>query len=99
MKRIVALISLYACAALAQTKSTNGLKLWSDGAALAIHTESSRANSPLSTSGSIVVGKGASLRLVLDRNSNPVFAYDIEIRKTAQGTVTLRINPIDQQKV
>jgi hypothetical protein len=97
MMRRILMLSVLTSAVWAQSNSTNGLKLWVDGAGLALHTESSQANSPLSTSGSVTVGKGDSRRVVLDKQSNPIFAYDIELRKTAQGLVTLRIKPIEQQ--
>jgi hypothetical protein len=95
------LLPLAVFAAHAQnTKLPNELGFSFNGAAIALHTESSRANSPLSTSGSVVVGAfDGAHRIVLDKESKPVFAYDIELRKTAPGAVTLRIKPIDQQKV
>lgn len=101
MIRGVFLTALVATAALAQTKWDNELKVhFRDGALLAIHTESSAKNSPLSTSGSVAVGKGDhSYRVVLDKSSHPIFAYDIEAKKSGASTVTLRIKPVDQEKL
>jgi hypothetical protein len=94
------ILPLMATAAFAQTKWDNDLKVhFRDGALLAIHTESSARNSPLSTSGSVAVGKGDySTRVVLDKASTPIFAYDIEAKKSAQGTITLRIKPVERQQ-
>ena len=64
------------------------------------HTESSLANSPLSTSGSVEVGAGHDAhRFVLDKQDHVVFGYYIEARKAGQGTFTLRIKPFDQEKI
>jgi hypothetical protein len=101
MKTGIVMVALLASAAFAQTKWDNDLKVhFRDGALLAIHTESSARNSPLSTSGSVAVGKGdVSTRVVLDKASNPIFAYDIEAKKSPQGSIALRIKPIDQEKL
>jgi hypothetical protein len=95
------LAALLASAAFAQTKWDNELKVhFRDGALLAIHTESSARNSPLSTSGSVAVGKGdVSTRVVLDKASNPIFAYEIEAKKSPKGMIALRIKPVDQERL
>jgi hypothetical protein len=93
--------ALLASAAFGQTKWDNDLKVhFRDGALLAIHTESSARNSPLSTSGSVAVGKGdVSTRVVLDKAGNPIFAYDIEAKKSPKGMIAMRIKPVDQEKL
>ena len=97
MKRAILLLA--ASAAFGQTKWPNDLVFRFNGIGLAMHTESSAANSPLSTSGSVSVGKNdVSHRLVLDKASNPIFAYDIELRRAPAG-VALRIRPVDQEQI
>jgi hypothetical protein len=75
----------------------NDLRFFTNGAGIAIHTQSSAEHSPLSTAGSVAGGAPAH-RIVLDAENNPLFAYDFDLRKTPQGTVLLRIAPVDQEK-
>ncbi len=102
MKRRSMIVLIFAATAVfAQSKSPNALHTWfADGTALEIHTESSRANSPLSTSGSVTVGAGNDVhRVVIDTKGSMLFAYDIEARRVSQGTFTIRIKPVDRTKV
>jgi hypothetical protein len=97
----LSLTLLLASAALAQNKPvelkfSGELKFFLDGAGVALHTESSAARSPLSTSGSVTVGPPAH-RIVLDANDTPLFAYDLDLRKLPDGRVSLRINPVDRR--
>jgi len=91
----LSLALLLASAAFAQTKPGE-LKFFLDGAGVALHTESSAAHSPLSTSGSVSMGPPAH-RIVLDVNDTPLFAYDLDLRKLPDGRVFLRINPVDRR--
>ncbi len=94
MKHLVA-GALLAWAAAAQPKSE--LKVWMNGTGVAIHTESGNTVSPLSTSGSVVVGKGPAHRVVVDSQNKPLFAYDLELSRGERGTVVLRIQPVDPE--
>ena len=89
-----------AAAAFAQTNSPSGLKVWfGDGTGLEIHTESTGANLPVSTSGSEVVPAGYDFhRVVFDKQGALLLGYDIEARKAGQGTFTIRIKPVDTDK-
>lgn len=100
MIRKLALIPVLAAAAFAQSNPSRDLKFWFNGIGLAMHTESSTANSPLSTAGSISVRDGHDAhRVVLDAKDNPVFAYDIDIARTSSGRVALSIRPVDQARL
>lgn len=96
MKCLLLLPAMMA-AAFAQGKAPE-LKLFLNGAGIAIHTESSAGRSPLSMSGMVADGPPAH-RVVLDVDNAPLFAYDLELRKLADGRVLLRIDPIDPEKV
>lgn len=102
MNRTSIVLLVLASAAFAQTKVQKGLTVrFSDGTTtLEIHTESSGATSPLSTTGSVSVAPGGGPhRVVEDQEGRILFAYDIQMRKVGEGTVTIRIKPIDQEKI
>ena len=86
-----------AAAAFAQT---NMKVRFGDGTGLEIHTESTGANLPVSTSGSEVVPAGYDFhRLIFDKQGALLLGYDIEARKAGQGTYTVRIKPVDTDKI
>ena len=93
-------VPLLACAAYSQTKTPDEMRFSFNGAGVAIHTESSAYQSPLSTAGSVVIG-GDSIpyRIVLDRDNKPLFAYELELRRGPQNTVQVTIKPADQEKL
>jgi hypothetical protein len=101
MNRKSMVILAVAAAAFAQTNSPSGLKVWfGDGTGLDIHTESTGANSPVSTSGSETVPAGRDFhRLIFDKQGALLLGYDIEARKAGQGTFTVRIKPVDTDKI
>jgi hypothetical protein len=88
---------LLASAAFAQSKP-GVLRFFMNGAGVDMHTESSGGHSPLSMSGFISDGPPAH-RIVLDNNDNPLFAYDIEIKRLPDGRVTMRIMPLNPEYV
>jgi hypothetical protein len=97
MIRDLILVPLAACAVYAQTKPSKDLQFWFNGCGIGIHTESSAADSPLSTAGSISVADGKPAhRIVVDRRDRPLFAYDISLAKAPQGGVLVSIRPLDQ---
>jgi len=100
MNRKSMLLFAMAAAAFAQTNLPSGLKVWfADGTGLDIHTESTGANSPLSTSGSEVVPAGYDFhRVIFDKQGALLLGYDIEARKASQDTFTIRIKPVDKDK-
>ena len=86
-----------AAAAFAQT---NMKVRFGDGTGLDIHTESTGSNLPVSTSGSHVVPAGFDYhRVVFDKQGALLLGYDIEARKAGQGTYTVRIKPVDTDKI
>jgi hypothetical protein len=93
-------VPLVAWGAYSQTKAPDELKFSFNGAGVAIHTESSASQSPLSTSGAVVVGDDStSYRIVLDRDNKPLFAYELELRKGPLNTVRVTIKPADREKL
>jgi hypothetical protein len=100
MNRKSMVLLTMAAAAFAQTNAPSGLKVWfGDGTGLDIHTESTGANLPVSTSGSEVVPAGNDFhRVVFDKQGALLLGYDIEARKAGQGTFTVRIKPVDTDK-
>jgi hypothetical protein len=100
MNRESMVLLAMAAAAFAQTNPPNVLKVWfADGTGLDIHTESTGANPPLSTSGSEPVTEGYDYhRVVSDKQGALLLGYDIEARKAGQGTFTVRIKPVDTDK-
>lgn len=86
-------------AGVALAQPNTDLKFFFNGAGVAMHTESSNKTSPLSTSGSVIVGDGPAHRVVLDKENRALFAYDIELRKLADGGVLVRIDPVNQESV
>ncbi len=96
----LALVLVVAWAACSQPKAPGELKFSFNGAAVAIHTESSAAQSPVSTSGFVVAGDNSiSYRIVLDRDNKPLFAYELQLRKDAQNTVRVTIKPADEEEL
>ena len=100
MNRTSIVLFALASAASAQSNSPNVLKLWyADGAGVDIHTESTGANLPVSTSGSEVVPAGYDFhRLIFDKQGALLLGYDIEARKAGQGAFTIRIKPVDTDR-
>jgi hypothetical protein len=93
-------VPLVAWAAYSQTKTPDEMKFSFNGAGVAIHTESSTSQSPLSTSGAVVIGDDStSYRIVLDRDNKPLFAYELELQKGPLNTVRVTIKPADQEKL
>ncbi len=100
MIRRLMFVPLVAWAAYSQTKTPDELKFSFNGAGVAIHTESSASQSPLSTSGAVVVGDdSSSYRIVVDRDNKPLFAYELELRKGPLNTIRVTIKPADQEKL
>jgi hypothetical protein len=76
------------------------LKFSFSGAGVAIHTESSASQSPLSTAGAVSIGEDKiAYRIVLDREDKPLFAYELDLRKGPSNTVQLTIKPASQEKL
>ena len=100
MNRKSIVLFAMAAAAFGQANSPSGLKVWfGDGTGLEIHTESTGANLPVSTSGSETVPAGYDFhRLIFDKQGGLLLGYDIEARKAGQGTFTVRIKPVDTDK-
>ena len=93
---------VYAAAVWADSAWPNGLTVtFNGGTALEIHTESTLANSPLSTSGSVAISdRNEVSRTVLDKQGRMLFTYDIEA--TPEGSpsrYTIRIKPHDPNRV
>ena len=100
MTRRLMFVPLVAWAAYSQTKTPDEMKFSFNGAGVAIHTESSTSQSPLSTSGAVVIGDDStSYRIVLDRDNKPLFAYELELQKGPLNTVRVTIKPADQEKL
>lgn len=97
MNRLLLLAVVLASTASAQVNKSQLTVWFPDGAAVKIHTKSTGARSPLSTSGSVSVGQSDAHRVVLDGSNSVLFAYDIEARKTGHE-FRLRLKPVDQQK-
>ena len=100
MNRKLMVLFAMTAAAFGQANSPGGLKVWfGDGTGLDIHTESTGASLPVSTSGSEVVPAGYDFhRVVFDKQGALLLGYDIEARKAGQGTFTVRIKPVDTDK-
>jgi hypothetical protein len=93
-------VPLVACAAWSQTKPPDELKFSFNGAGVAIHTESSAAQSPVSTSGAVAMGNDSTAyRIVVDHDNRPLFAYELELRKGPSKTVRVTIRPAAQEKL
>jgi len=93
---------LIAAAAWADSASPNGLTVTlNGGTALEIHTESSLANSPLSTSGSVSISdRNEVSRTVIDKQGRLLFSYDIEAApEGSSGRYTIRIKPHDPNRI
>lgn len=101
MRHASIVVSLWACAAFAQAEAPKPLTVFfGNGPLLELHTESTAANSPLSTSGSVEVGAGHDAhRFVLDKQGKIIFGYYIEAQKAGQGAFMIRIRPFDQLKI
>jgi hypothetical protein len=101
MNRKSIILFAMAAAAFGQANPPSGLKVWfGDGTGLEIHTESTGANLPVSTSGSEIVPAGYDFhRVVFDKQGALLLGYDIEARKAGQGTFTVRIKPVDTDKI
>ena len=90
-------VPLMAWAAWSQTKTPDELRYSFNGAGVAIHTESSTSQSPLSTSGAVAIGNDStSYRIVLDRDNKPLFAYELQLRAEPPNHVRVTIKPAGQ---
>lgn len=94
---------LFAATAWADSTSPNGLTVTlNGGTALEIHTESSLANSPLSTSGSVSISdRNEVSRTVIDKQGRLLFSYDIEAAPEggSSSRYTIRIRPHDPNRI
>lgn len=90
-----ALIPILALAAYSQSSTPTELKYSFNGAGVAIHTESSAAHSPLSTSGAVTTQGETAYRIVLDRDDKPIFAYQLEIHGRPPSDIRVTIKPAD----
>jgi hypothetical protein len=99
IRRLIILSAIAITAASAQSKWPNGLTAtFRDGVQLVVHTESTAAKSPLSTTGSVAVNEGNDMhRLVLDRSGHILFGYTIEAWgvPNAREHYFVRIKPLD----
>jgi hypothetical protein len=87
-------LPILASAVCAQVKWPNELAVWfADGTGILIHTESSGGNPMSSTTGSVASWGKDSHRVVLGKNGEILFGYDIEARKAGEGTFSVRIKP------
>lgn len=94
MNRKSYLLLLLAAGASAQTRWPNELTLWfPDGTGIEIHTETSGGNAPLSTTGSVAAWARDSHRVVVGKNAEVLFAYDIEARRSRDGGFLMWIKP------
>jgi hypothetical protein len=97
--RCLMLFSAVSLIASAQVKWPNGLTVtFKDGTHVRVHTESTAAKSPLSTSGSVAVNEGNDMhRLVLDSNGRVLFGYTMEAWgvPNAQDLYFVRLKPLD----
>jgi hypothetical protein len=98
-------LPVFVCAAAAWADSAwpNGLTVtFNGGTALEIHTESTLANSPLSTSGSVAISdRNEVSRTVVDKQGRMLFTYDIEATPEGGSSAryTIRIKPHDPNRV
>jgi hypothetical protein len=100
MNRESIVLLFLASAAFAQKEAPKFTVGFEDGTVIGFHTESSGANSLLSTSGSVEVAAGhEAYRFVLDKEDHVIFGYSIEARKLGQGKFAVRIKPLNQEKV
>jgi hypothetical protein len=93
----VLVLALAGCS-FAQSAPPSGLTVWFvDGTTLEIHTASSGANAPLSTSGSDAVANGNTYHRIVSDKDSVLLGYDIVARKsrTEADTFAIRIRPID----
>jgi hypothetical protein len=100
MNRESIVLLFLASAAFAQKEAPKFTVGFEDGTVVGFHTESTGANSLLSTSGSVEVAAGdEAYRFVLDQEDHVIFGYSIEAQKLGQGKFAVRIKPVDQEKV
>jgi hypothetical protein len=100
MIRTFMFVPLVAWVAYSQTKPLDELKFSFNGAGVAIHTESSAAQSPVSTSGAVAMGNDSTAyRIVVDHDNRPLFAYELDLHKGPLNTVRVTIRPADQEKL
>jgi hypothetical protein len=87
-------------AASAQPDTPKGLTVWfADGSGIEIHTESTSANAPPSTSGVETVPSGYDFhRVVFDKEGKLLFGYDIEARAADPFATVLSLKPVDTSK-
>jgi hypothetical protein len=99
IRQLMMVTTCLAAAASAQTRFENGLTVtFSAGGSIRIHTESTLANSPLSSSGVVAIAEGdVSHRMVIDRQGKVMFAYDIGLSSVPndRNAFTLRVKPAD----
>ena len=99
IRRSMILAAVLAAAAWAQTKFDNRLTvMFANGGALSIHTESTLANSPVSTSGVVAIAEGdVSHRMVIDRRGKVLFAYDLLLSRVPNDrkSYSLQLRPAD----
>jgi hypothetical protein len=98
-RRLIVVAAYLTATASAQTKFDNGMEVRFGSGAVHIHTESTLANSPLSTSGVVAIGEGdVSHRMVLGRQGKVVFAYDIWLSPVPNDrrACTVRVTPADR---
>lgn len=100
MTRRFLFVALTARFAFSQSRAPEELKFSVNGASVAIHTRSTGAQSPVSTSGAISIDNGrAPYRIVVDGSNRPLFAYELELRKWPPDRVKVSIRPADQDKL
>jgi hypothetical protein len=103
MKTRLFALPFFAALAWADGTWPNGLTVtFNGGTALEIHTESSLANSPLSTSGSVAISdRNLVSRTVVDKQGRMLFTYDIEAAPDggSPARYTIRIKPHDPNQV
>ena len=84
-----------------QPSKSDVLKTWfPNGVGLEIHSASSGPNTPVSTSGAVLVGNGSLIhRAVVGQDANVLFAYSILLKRSDKGRVSLQMWPVSEEKL
>jgi hypothetical protein len=95
--RLAALFAVVVLASPAQTRRADALRVWyRDGTSLEVQTQSTGGTALVSTTGSVSIDpSNVVCRVVLDKQSNVLFAYKIQAGRAATSdTFFVRIEPL-----